>query len=55
MLHKGGRVQEARVAAGAAPVGGAAPALLAQQRQHFSQLPHSFLPLLRAHGCKGHR
>lgn len=51
VLHKGFRAQQARVAAGAAPVGGAAAALLAQQRQTFCQLAHALLPLLRTHRC----
>ena len=53
VLHKRGGVQQARVAAGAAPVGRAGAALLAQQGQRLGQLAHPLLPLLRAHGCGG--
>jgi hypothetical protein len=54
VAHKGGRVQRAAVAAGAAPIRRVPPALLAQQGQRLCQLPQALLPLLRPHNCSKH-
>ena len=55
VLHKPRGGQQPRVAAGAAPVGGAAPALLPQQGQSLSKFSHTLLPLLCPHSCRGQK
>jgi hypothetical protein len=55
VLHKPRGGQQPRVAAGAAPVGGAAPALLPQQGQSLGQFSHTLIPLLCPHSCRGQK